>query len=116
MWQTVHPQVEEMMELWVSKAMHDKIHLTGEVIRQKWMKFAEAAGIPPEDRLKLSEGWLTKFKKRNGLREIRRHGEAGSAQPELIEAERKRIRELLHAGGWKLRNIFNMDETGLFYG
>jgi cupin superfamily acireductone dioxygenase involved in methionine salvage len=32
-----------------------------------------------------------------------------------IEDERKRIQELIAKYGYKLRDIFNMDETGLFY-
>jgi hypothetical protein len=30
--QTQHPEVTEMMDLWVSKAMWDKVVLTGEVL------------------------------------------------------------------------------------
>ena len=59
-----------MMDLWVLKAMNDKILLTGEVLRQKWNTFATLVGIPEDDRLKLSEGWLTRFKERNGLKEV----------------------------------------------
>ncbi|KIK92072.1 hypothetical protein PAXRUDRAFT_71509, partial [Paxillus rubicundulus Ve08.2h10] len=42
--QTQHPKVTEMLDLWVSKAMADKLLLTGEVIRQKWKAFADRAG------------------------------------------------------------------------
>jgi hypothetical protein len=34
------------------------IMVTGEVLRQKWSAFADLVGVPEEDRLKLSEGWL----------------------------------------------------------
>lgn len=114
--QTQHPEVTEMMYLWVSKAMGDGIVLTGEVLRQKWNAFATLVGIPEDERLKLSNGWLECFKDRNGLKEMRRHGEAGSARAETVERERKRIQELIKKYGYELRNIFNMDETGLFYG
>ena len=33
--QTEHPAVTEMLELWVAKAMHEGVHLSGEIIRQK---------------------------------------------------------------------------------
>lgn len=80
--QTQHPDVMEMMELWVSKAMSDNLLITGEVLRQKWTRFADLAGVPNDARLNLSEGWLTHFKARNGLKEIKRHGEVASAGPE----------------------------------
>ena len=54
--QTEHPEVSEMMYLWVSKAMGDRILLTGEVLRQKWNQFADLVGIPADDRLGLSNG------------------------------------------------------------
>jgi len=105
-----------MMYLWVSKAMSNGILLTGEVLRQKWNAFAELVGIPEDERLKLSNGWLGRFKERNGLRQMKRHGEAASANAETVENERRRIQELIKKYGYRLRDIFNMDETGLFYG
>ncbi len=87
--QTEHPEVSEMMDLWVSKAMTDGILLTGEILHQKWNTFAALAGVPEDERLKLSNGWLAHFKERNGLREMKRHGEAASAKPETVEQERR---------------------------
>lgn len=105
-----------MMYLWVSKAMGDGILLTGDVLRQKWHAFADLVGIPEDEKLKLSNGWLGRFKERNGLKQMKRHGEAASANPETVEQERRRIQELIAKYGYQLRDIFNMDETGLFYG
>jgi hypothetical protein len=104
-----------MMDLWVSKAMQDRILLTGEVLRQKWSKFADLVGIPADERLNLSDGWLSRFKARNGLKQFKRHGEAASADPQVAERERLHIQELIKKYGYELRDIFNMDETGLFY-
>jgi hypothetical protein len=120
--QTQHPHITDMMDLWVSKAMSDGILLTGEVLRQKWTRFANLAGIPEDERISLSDGWLMRFKKRAGLKELKRHGEAASADPVAASADpvaaeqdRARIQELILEYGYELRNIFNMDETGLFY-
>jgi hypothetical protein len=114
--QTQHPDVTEMMDLWVSKAMGDNILITGEVLRQKWLRFAELTGIPKDEYLTLSEGWLSRFKARNGLKQLKRHGEAGSASAETIARERRRLQELIKKYGYELKDLFNMDETGLFYG
>jgi hypothetical protein len=43
---------------------------------------------------------------------MKQHGEAGSSDVGTVEWERKRIQELIKKYGY----IFNMDETGLFYG
>lgn len=113
--QTQHPEVTEMLDLWVSKAMSEGLLLTGEVIRQKWTQFANLVGVPEDERLKLSEGWLSRYKERSGLREIKCHGEAASSSPETVERERRRIQELIKKHGYKPCDIFNADETGLFY-
>ena len=113
--QTQHPEVTEMMDLWVSKALGDGVLLTGEVLRQKWSKFADMVCIPDDERLHLSNGWLASFKNRHNLKEMKRHGEAGSADEEIVEKERQRIRDLIKTKGYAWNDIFNMDETGLFY-
>jgi hypothetical protein len=117
--QTEHPEVSEMMALWVTKALADKVLLTGEVLRQKWEVFAKMAGVPEDDKLKLSNGWLSRFKERFGLKQLKRHGEAASAEDKTVEDERKQVQEIIKeflALGYTLRDVFNMDETGLFYG
>lgn len=113
--QTEHPEVTEMLELWVQRAMADNLIINGDVIRMQWERFADRLGIPKEDRLKLSEGWLTSFKKRNGLKDRKRHGEAGSASVVQVADERTRVQSYIESKGYERKNIFNMDETGLFY-
>ena len=103
-----------MLELWVAKAMADGVHVNGEILCQKWINFADLVGVPNDERLNLSEGWLTAFKKRCGLKEFKRHGEAASASTEDVDKEHERIRELIRHR-YQLKDIFNMDETGLFY-
>jgi hypothetical protein len=113
--QVEHQEIEDMMELWIAKAMRDRVHLTGEVIRKKWTRFADLAGIPQQERLALSDGWLTALKRRCGLKELKRHGEAASANPIDIENERRRIQAIIFHEGYPLRDIFKMDETDLFW-
>lgn len=87
--QTQHPKVTEMMDLWIARAMEDGIDLTGEVLHQKWTKFADLAGIPKDERLHLSNGWLAKFKARHNLKSRKRHGEAASADLEAVEQDQQ---------------------------
>ncbi|KAF5383069.1 hypothetical protein D9615_004968 [Tricholomella constricta] len=105
-----------MLELWVQKAMSDGLHVSGEILRQKWTWFADMKCIPKDERLELSDGWLAALKKRCGLRSLKRHGEAGSADPNEIEHERQRLRDLIAKHKYQLNDIFNMDETGHFWG
>jgi len=105
-----------MIDLWVSQAMGDGILLTGEVLCQKWLWFADLAGVLTDERLCLSNGWLACYKARNGLKEFKHHGEASSVSEQTVEKERECMQMIIKEGSYKLRDIFNMDETGLFYG
>ena len=95
--QMEHPEVTEMLDLWVTKALGDGIILTGEVLPQKWVVFADLVGVPDDERLNLSDGWLASFKARHVLKDLKQHGEAGSADPVSIEREQKRMQELIAA-------------------
>ena len=68
--QTKYPDVNEMLKLWVAKAMADNVPVNGEILWQKWTHFADLVGVPGDERLNLSEGWLTAFKKYCGLKEL----------------------------------------------
>jgi hypothetical protein len=113
--QTQHPEVTEMMDLWVARAMEDGIDLTGEVLHQKWTRFADLANIPEDEHLYLSDGWLAKFKARHNLKNKKQHGKAALADPEAVEQDQQRLQNLIAKSGYKLCDIFNMDEMGLFY-
>ena len=104
-----------MLELWISKVMADKLILTGEVIHQKWKQFADIAGIPDDECLNLSKGWMTSFKTWNGLKNMKWHGEGASTSADTVEKETQRVQELIWKEGYKLWNIFNANETSFFY-
>ncbi|KAG6871475.1 hypothetical protein C0995_004294 [Termitomyces sp. Mi166 len=67
--------------------MSDGVKLNGGILRQKWSCFADLKGIPKDERLTLSEGWLTVLKKQCGLHSYKTHGEAGSASIEEVKTE-----------------------------
>ncbi|KIK22858.1 hypothetical protein PISMIDRAFT_11322 [Pisolithus microcarpus 441] len=104
-----------MLDLWISKAMADKLLLTGDVIHQKWRQFTDLVGVPDDEQLKLSEGWLSWYKAQAGLKEIKRHGEAASAASETVDREQQHIQGLITKYGYQPCDIFNADESSLFY-
>lgn len=72
-----------MMDQWVSKAMFDNILITGKVLQQKWTQFADLLGVPKEEHLTLSDGWLAWFKTWNNLKEYKCHSKAASVSPPI---------------------------------
>ena len=89
-----------MLDLWVSKAMAHGIILTREILYQKWRVFADLVGVPENERLHLSNGWLDRYKTWNGLKEFKRHGKVASAALETIDKERQRLQELIEKYGY----------------
>ena len=111
--QTQHPEVTEMLDLWVRKVKVAKIHISGDILQQKWMDFANQLGIPEDECLKLSDGWLTSYKAPMGLKEFKQHGNAASVNMTTVEEERKRLKEII--AGYAPHDTYNIDETGFFY-
>jgi hypothetical protein len=67
------------------------------VIQAKWREFATLFKVPQSEWLKLSEGWLTKFKVHNGYKQRVRHGKAGSATSDTVISEQRRIQDITNS-------------------
>ena len=114
-----NPEFEKAMSIWVDQLEENEFNgLTGEVIRQVAIKFYDKLGVPEDERLKLSDGWLEKFKARQALKFVRFHGEAGSVDAKSVELERLRLNgivKLALSEGYSVDDMYNMDETSFFY-
>jgi len=105
------PQLEIALGLWVDNALNTKQDINGNVLKVKAAFFAERFSI--ED-FHQSDGWLGGFKKRHGLHQYKKQGEASSApSDELIENDRLALQQFLKS--YDLEDIWNGDETRLFW-
>ncbi|GBO31183.1 Tigger transposable element-derived protein 1 [Araneus ventricosus] len=68
-----------------------------------------------EDSFKASRGWFDNFRKRTGIHSVVRHGEAASSDVKATEDYLKTFSELIEANGYIPQQVFNCDETGLFW-
>ena len=92
------------------KARAKNLPISGPLLKAAARKFAsQEINVS----LVFSEGWLSSFRKRNNLSFNVEHGEARSADPESGRIWQESLPEILHA--YPLEDIFNADETGLFY-
>ena len=65
---------------------------------------------------KSSDGWFRGWKWRHEIRNsVRLHGEAGDVDLADAEVTMAELRKTLTEGGYDPEEIFNMDESGLFY-
>ncbi|CAG8805075.1 4007_t:CDS:1, partial [Gigaspora margarita] len=107
-----YPILELAMNMWVERVTTEGLILSELLIKEKGYQFAQALSIP-EKSLKFSNGWISRFKKRNGLKNIVIHGEGRSAPLKTLLAECVKLQELL--SHYDPEDIYNADETGLFY-
>ncbi|CAG8712360.1 7937_t:CDS:1, partial [Scutellospora calospora] len=89
-----------------------KIPISEMIVKEKARFFMQAFNINESD-LKLSNGWIEKFKRRNNLHIFYLYREAKSASLETLHEERQKLHNLLSQ--YTLDQIYNADETALFY-
>jgi len=106
------PHLEKAIGLWISQVSASGLTISDNILCEKARDFAQALNISKKS-LSLSHGWLMGFKQRNYLCSFTLHGEANSAPLEILPQQRKFFQELL--SNYELENIYNADETGLFY-
>ncbi|KAK1562050.1 hypothetical protein Q3G72_005338 [Acer saccharum] len=83
------------------------------MIQTKAKEFLQKMSGETNPEFNFSSGWLDRFKARHGIKSYRRFRESGSVVMENIEIALPGIRAKLNQFHWK--DIYNMDETGLFF-
>ena len=107
-----HPDVDRILYKWMT-VHENKISMNGTILREKATDIFKELHPGEVIDFQFSDGWLTGFKKRFGIQEYHTVGESGSVDQESLESEIPKLREALDRYEWK--DIYNMDETGLFY-
>ncbi|XP_067135000.1 tigger transposable element-derived protein 1-like [Centruroides vittatus] len=64
---------------------------------------------------KASRGWFENFKNRSGIHNVVRHGEGASSDKEGAEKFVAEFSKLIMEEGYAPQQVFNADETGLFW-
>ncbi|XP_042211880.1 tigger transposable element-derived protein 1-like, partial [Homarus americanus] len=62
-----------------------------------------------------TKGWFTGFRKRNKLHSVVRHGEAASVDKDAAREHHDIFLKVIQEGGFVSQQVFNCDETGLFW-
>ena len=102
--------VEEALATWFGTMQAKKAVVTDAILIGKGKEFA--------DRLDCTDfvpngGWLSRFKTRNGISLRALHGESASVNVEVVSTARSELKRVLKQ--YQLCDIYNVDETGLFY-
>ena len=84
-----------------------------QILQKKAEMFADEMKVPESDRPAFSDGWLQKFLQRRGFKTVKMSGESRSADLEAISSELPVLQQII--SNYDPSDVFNMDETGLFY-
>ena len=106
-----YPEVDTEVEAFVSYARSLGLPVTRELMQERALPAAVTRGITT---FKASNGYIEKFMKRAGIdSSVRLHGRGVSTIPSGHEERMNQIHDTCSL--YPLRNICNMDESGLFY-
>lgn len=112
--QANHPDLEAALYQFQLRMTRKGAAITGDILKemagQIWDKLPQYAET---ERPKFSNGWLEAFKKRHNVYRRIRHGEAAQVDREALEEQLKKLHLICEE--YNLRDIYNMDETGLFW-
>lgn len=104
------PRLEESLVIWLRQCRGQKVSISGNLLKEKTKEFASTLSIK---NFAASEGWLTNFKKRNGVAFKKVCGEIGSVDNAVCLDWHCKLKTLIE--NYDARDIFNTDETGLFF-
>ncbi|XP_054648760.1 tigger transposable element-derived protein 1-like [Dunckerocampus dactyliophorus] len=115
---------ESALAIWISDSRKNNVTLNSLVIREKarqlYQRFTADDPQPGPScatfkDFTASKGWFEKFQKRYQLKSVVLHREAASADQSAAEDYVNSFQNILEEGNYLPEQVFNMDETGLFW-
>ena len=107
---TGYEEIDKVLWDWFTRARAKNIPVTVRLIQERAIMYASELGI---DQFSGSNGWLEKWQKRHNVRMVVLSGEAADVDPTVVSDWSERLKTICQ--GYALKDIFNSDETGLFY-
>ncbi|XP_069822087.1 tigger transposable element-derived protein 1-like [Dendropsophus ebraccatus] len=114
--------VEKLLLLWINEKQLAGDTVTENIICEKAkILYTDLVSRLPytsaenEESFKASRGWFDNFKKRSGIHSVAKQGEAASSDAKAAEAFTAEFKELIDAECYLPQQVFNCDETGLFW-
>ncbi|XP_064387951.1 tigger transposable element-derived protein 6-like [Halichondria panicea] len=105
-----YADINEALLEWYQLAISRNIFPDGTILTEKAIQIAERLGF---DNFTASSGWLTRWKARNSIKQRIISGESGDVRSDTVESWFERIPCVVE--GYEPRDIWNCDETGLFW-
>ena len=106
--------LDKAVYLWFKQKRMDGIPVTGPILCEKAVQLSKKL-FGDNYKFVASEGWKWRFCNRHGIRNISSQGEKLSANYDAAVDFVPSFREFVRARNFPLDNIFNCDETGLYF-
>ena len=107
---TGYEELDKVVWEWFTRARAKNIPVSGRLIQERAMMYAAELGL---ESFAGSNGWLDKWQKRHCVRLAVLSGEAADVDLTVVSDWGERLKTICK--GYPLRDIFNADETGLYY-
>ena len=113
-------QTEKMLVQWLEDKQARRMPVSFGLIQEKATSLFEDIKAKQgegsnEEPFVASHGWFHRFKKRANLHHVKIAGEAASADKMAAEAFPAEFKKILDEGGYSPKQVFNVDETALFW-
>ena len=113
-------EMERLLVMWLEDQNQRRIPVSLMLIQEKarrlfeTLKSQKGEGSASEE-FAASKGWFNRFKARANLHNLKVQGEAASADTEAASVFPEALAAIIREGGYSAQQIFNVDETGLFW-
>lgn len=104
--------IDQLVFEWFIIQRAKQIPISGPILQEKARQFADQLGYSPNT-FKGSNGWLDRFRNRHAISFRTISGESAFIDDSTIEEWTNRLPTILD--GFEAKDVFNADETGLFY-
>lgn len=109
-----HSKVEEALFLWHEQVRGKGLPVSGSLLQEKALQFHRKLEYEISD-FTASAGWLDRWKKRYGVRQLTIKGESLSANKDAVTDFKSCLHKLIEKEGISGNQLYNCDETGLNY-
>ncbi|KAG6933685.1 tigger transposable element derived 1, partial [Chelydra serpentina] len=115
-------KTEKALNLWLEDMNRKHVPINGTMLQEKALSIYAMFKPPTEEgqpsykkEFKASQGWLNSFRNRFNLKNVQTTGEVASANEEAAKAYLEQLKEIIEERGYLPEQVFNADETGLFW-
>lgn len=108
--------METLLLTWINHCTDRHIPLSQMIIQTKAKSLYDGLLQGNSNgKFKASRGWFDRFRKRANISNVALSGESASADTLAAENYSSEIKKIVEEGSWSPKQIFNVDETGLFW-